>query len=167
MRSTRSFGSTSVGSRTGSGVGWVVLIGMAFVAPTLGGCARNRAKDRTKILAAENTDLRQQTSTLQGQLQGALGAQDRAAVDLQVKESQLREAQRQASMGAEAQRRAAQAEAAYADAQRTLTATQTELQRSQAQAAALAAARARPQATAPPVSHQDSAEVEALRRDVA
>ena len=135
-----------------------MMMVVASAALVLGGCAQNRAQDRTKVMSAEITDLRQHSTALEGQLQGALGAQDRAAVDLQVKESQLREAQRQASMGSEAQQRAAQAEAAYAESQNRLAATQTELQRAQA---AVAAARAKPAPVAPSVAHQDSTEIEA------
>jgi flagellar motor protein MotB len=134
----------------------------AGVAVSFGGCAQSRAQDRQKILAAENTDLRQRTNTLEGQLQGALSAQDRAAVELQVKESRLREAERLAAQGTEAQQRAAMAEQAAAETQRQLALQQTEMMRLQQQNAALAAQRQKAQS----VEYKESAEVEALRRDI-
>jgi flagellar motor protein MotB len=145
----------------GGKIGWVA-VAVVGVAASLGGCAQNRAQDRQKILSAENTDLRQRTDTLAGQLQGALAAQDRAAVELQVKESKLREAERMAQQGAEAQQRAAMAEQAAAETQRQLAMQQTEMQRLQQQNQALAAARAKTQT----VEYKESAAVEALRRDI-
>lgn len=131
------------------------------------GCARNRAQDRQKILTAENVDLRQRTETLSGQLQGALSAQDRAAVELQVQGSKLRDAERQAALAAEAQQRASMAEQAAADLQRNLAAQQAENARlaREREQAALAAAAAKKQAAS--VEYRESAQVEALRRDIA
>jgi flagellar motor protein MotB len=147
-------------------IGWVAAA-IVGVSASLGGCAQNRAQDRQKILTAENTDLRQRTNTLEGQLQGALSAQDRAAVELQVKESRLREAERLAQQGAqqqtEAQQRAALAEQAAAESQRQVAMQQAEMMRLQQQNAALAAARQKTQS----VEYKESAAVEALRRDIA
>lgn len=137
----------------------------AFSAIAFTGCARSRAQDRQKILTAENTDLRQRADTLNGQLQGALSAQDRQAVEMQVQGSKLREAERQAALAAEAQQRASMAEQQASDLQRTLAAQQAEnlrLQREREQAA-LAAQRSK-QAS---VEYKESAAVEALRRDIA
>jgi flagellar motor protein MotB len=143
----------------------VVLTVAACAALTFTGCAKSRAQDRQKILAAENTDLRQRTGTLEGQLQGALSAQDRATVELQVQGSKLREAERQAALAAEAQQRASMAEQAAADAQRNLAAQAAENQRLQQEKAALAARSAPKPPSA--VEYKESAEVEALRRDIA
>jgi flagellar motor protein MotB len=142
--------------------GWATVVTVGVVA-LLGGCAQNRAQDRQKILTAENTDLRQRAGTLEGQLQGALSAQDRAAVELQVKESKLREAERVAAQNAEAQQRASMAEQAAAAAQQQVAAQQAEMMRLQQQNQALAAARQKTQT----VEYKESAAVEALRRDIA
>jgi chemotaxis protein MotB len=142
--------------------GWATVVIVGVVA-LLGGCAQNRAQDRQKILTAENTDLRQRAGTLEGQLQGALSAQDRAAVELQVKESKLREAERVAAQNMEAQQRAALAEQAASAAQQQVAAQQAEMMRLQQQNQALAAARQKTQT----VEYKESAAVEALRRDIA
>lgn len=144
--------------------GLALVVATCVVLPTVG-CAQNRSKDRSKILAAENADLRQRSSTLEGQLQGALSAQDRAAIEIQVKEGKLREAERQAALAAEAQQRAAMAEAQAQQNAQVLAAQQAELERLKAQNAALAA---RPKVVAPPAaSFRESPEMESLRRDVA
>lgn len=143
------------------------VVALAMVAALVGGCAQNRSRDRSKILAAENTDLRQRSDMLTGQLQGALSTQDRLTADLQVKESELRTAQTQAAEADAAQARAAQLEQAYADAQRVAAAQAAEAERLRAEKARLLAERAKPATVAPPVDIKDSAEVEALRRDVA
>ncbi len=142
------------------------VLGTVVLGGALAGCSQNRSRDRGKILAAENADLRQRSSTLEGQLQGALSAQDRAAVQLQEQESRLREAERQAALAAEAQQRAAAAEAQAQQNAQMLAAQQSELQRLQAQNAALAA---RPKVVAPPQPEgrfRESPEMDALRRDV-
>jgi flagellar motor protein MotB len=133
---------------------------------SLGGCARNRAQDRTKILSAEVSDLRQKNSMTEGQLQGALSAHDRAAVELQTKNSGWRLNQQVAALP-EAEARAAQAEQSLSQYQASLAQHQTELQRIQAQNARLLAERSKPAPVAPTMQFKDSAAVDALRRDVA
>lgn len=143
------------------------IVVLAMVATLMGGCAQSRARDRSKILAAENTDLRQRSDMLAGELQGALSAQDRATADLQVKESQLRTAQEQAAEAESAKAQAAQFEQAYGDAQRVAAAQAAEADRLRQANAKLLAERNRPTLGPAPVEHRDSQQVEALRRDVA
>lgn len=132
-----------------------------FCASLMGGCAQNRSRDRSKILAAENTDLRQRTDTLNGQLQGALSAQDRAAAEAQAANGRL---QSQAQLASDAQTRAAQAEAQAQQAAQLLAQQQADLQRLQQENQRLAA---RPKVVAPPqASFRESPEVDALRRDI-
>jgi flagellar motor protein MotB len=142
------------------------VVALAMVATLVGGCAQSRSRDRSKILAAENTDLRQRSDMLSGQLQGALSAQDRATAELQVKESQLRDAQAQAAEADAAKAQAAQLEQAYADAQRVAAAQAAEAERLRQMNQKLVAEKSRPAPGPAPVDHRDSAEVEALRRDV-
>lgn len=143
--------------------GQLVVVALAC-ASLMGGCAQNRSRDRSKVLAAENTDLRQRSQLLEGQLQGALSAQDRAAAEAQAMNGRLQQAERQAQMAAEAQARAAQAEAQAQQAAQLLAQQQADLQRLQEQNRQLAA---RPKVVAPTDSgFRESPEVEALRRDI-
>lgn len=142
------------------------VVALAVVATLVGGCAQSRSRDRSKILQAEILDLRQGKDMLQGQLQGALSAQDRATAELQVKDSELAAARDKAAEAEAAKAQAAQLEQAYADAQRVAAAQAAEAARLRQMNEKLLADRSRPAPGPTPVDHKDSAEIEALRRDV-
>ena len=147
---------------------FLALLSVGLLSATsLGGCARNRAQDRSKILSAEVSDLRQKNTMTEGQLQGALSAQDRAAVELQARNSEVARLNQQVAALPDAQARAAQAEQSLSQYQASLAQHQAELQRIQAQNARLLAERSKPAPAAATMQFKDSAAVDALRRDVA
>src|SRR5207244_12828173 len=57
--------------------GIVVGVGALCAAFALSGCASSKMKERVAVLDAENTDLRQQTEQLNGQLQQTQSESDR------------------------------------------------------------------------------------------
>jgi flagellar motor protein MotB len=136
----------------------------------LGGCARNRAKDRTKILSAEVIDLRQKDQMNRDQLNAVVSANDRTTATLQQRESELAQARKEAAQLPEAQQRAAAAEDAVAQWQAALAERDAALQRQQAEIARLArieADRKRNESNATNASFKDSDQLQGLRRDVA
>ena len=109
--------------RRGFGLMGGVLVAVAAVA-LLGGCAasKNYAKDRMKVLEAENVDVRQQQAATQRVADEAQSGHDRAVADLQ---RERHEAQRLQQEKDAAMRQAALGE----DAQRALALHQEETQR--------------------------------------
>lgn len=137
----------------------VVLAG----ASVLGACARNRAQDRTKILTAEVTDLRQKESMTRTQLEQAMSASDRAAMQLQQREAELARARAEAARAADAEARASAAEQGLAQWQSAVAERDAALTRLQSENARLAGERKKVEAA----TAKENSEVEALRREVA
>jgi flagellar motor protein MotB len=73
------------GGRHRSMVALIALFALVLTA----GCARNRVRDRTKVLEAENINLRQKASTMEGQMRQAHVAQDDAVAREQALRSEL------------------------------------------------------------------------------
>jgi flagellar motor protein MotB len=132
-----------------------------FGAAALGGCATNRARDRMKVLEAENIDLRQQRDGMSYQLRGAHAEHDRAVARVQEAEAQLQGLRGRAAQGEQALNRLQEAEASLARAQADLKGTQDRYQALQRQ---VAAQRSAP--TAPMAAYRESPQLEAFRRDL-
>ena len=75
---------------TGVGLGFqrvVTVVALAALVVPMAGCASSKAKNRMRTLSAQNADLRQQTSDLQGQVVEQTSAADR--LDAELKHAQL------------------------------------------------------------------------------
>lgn len=134
----------------------------------LGGCARNRARDRTKVLGAEVIALRQSEQSTREQLRTTVNQLDHNQAQLQQRESELARVKQEAARLPDAEARAAAAEGTIAQWQAAVAERDAALQRQQAEIARLAAERKRAEAApAKPSGMVDGPEIEALRRDVA
>jgi flagellar motor protein MotB len=128
-------------------------------ATALGGCATNRARDRMKVLEAENIDLRQQRDGMSSQLRGAHAEHDRAVARVQEAEAQLQGLRGRAAQGEQAMARLQEAEASLVRAQADLKGTQDRYAALQRQVLAQ-----RP--SAPGTTYRESPQLEAFRRDL-
>lgn len=164
---------------------WAALLGLAVVASSTVGCAatrRNRSRDRAKVLEAENINMRQRMTTMDGQIRQAHAEQDAAMARAQNLEGQLGTAQSQAQaaefQAQQSAQQAAQMRQELAGVQNEIMATRQGLTQLNNRyvglidrhKAALAAAKSRP--PAPIVTHErpiqgaPSLQAEALRRDL-
>lgn len=135
-------------TRVGRVAGVVAALG------TLGGCA-SQSKERLKVLEAENVDLRQHATTLEGQVRDAQAAQDRALAEVQRTEEEKAALQAQAVASVQARELLAQKEADLAAAQARLEAANREL-----------AARSRPETTVAATTGALDPQLESLRKEL-
>lgn len=142
------------------------MVAVLAVASTTGGCARNRAQDRTKILTAEVTNLRQKDESSRREMASLMSESDRNAVALQQKESENARLRQEAARLPEAEARANAAESGIAQWQAAIGERDAALQRLAAENNRLISERKRVETAPSPSTFKDSAEVEQLRRDV-
>jgi len=151
-----------------------ILVAAAILAVgMLPGCRSTRAGDRGKVLEAENINLRQQASTMEGQMRQAHAAQDDAVAREQQLRAELVQAEQEARIAGEARAQAIAAGERLSATQDELTRTEQALATTRARYEQLLKQRAAP--TRPAVAARRetplryggaSPQTEAMRRDL-